>query len=230
MSAISIDFEKFYAKMNILFFFYQLFTRYYCERKKKMKGFGYFCTLVCLVTALVTVMPTEKEGEIYSDTVRLHILASSDSDEDQRIKLQIRDFILDEGFLSTGTPKDRLDAEEILRAGIPDTEAAINDELRKIGVDYTASITLGEEWYDTREYENFTLPKGYYTSYRVVLGDGDGENWWCVMYPPICKGLATDNLRDDAASYSDEEYRLISSGKYNIKFKILEAISARFKK
>ena len=183
-----------------------------------------------MITALVTVMPTEREGDIYNDTVRLHILASSDSDEDQRIKLCIRDYILDRGFLEAGEPETKEDAEKRLREGIPDAEEAINAELESMGVGYTASITLGTEWYDTREYEDFTLPKGYYTSYRVVLGEGDGQNWWCVMYPPICKGLATDNLRDDAVNYSDEEYRLVSSGKYNIKFKILEALASRFKK
>lgn len=183
-----------------------------------------------LLTALVIVMPTEKEGEIYSDTVRLHILASSDSEEDQRIKLCIRDYILDHGFLDVERPEDKEDAETRLREGIPTVEAAINEQLSDMGVGYTARITLDEEWYDTREYEGFTLPKGYYTSYRVVLGEGDGKNWWCVMYPPICRGLATDNLRDDAVNYSGEEYALISSGKYNIKFKILETLSQRFKK
>ena len=195
-----------------------------------MKGFGYFCTMICLITALVTIMPTEKEGEIYSDTIRLHILASSDSAEDQKIKLYIRDYILDMGFLDADDPETKEDAEIRLKTGIPDAEAAINEELKSMGVNYTASITLGEEWYDTREYEDFTLPKGYYTSYRVVLGKGDGQNWWCVMYPPICKGLATDNSPDDGVHYSDEEYKLISAGKYNIKFKILEALSSRFKK
>ncbi len=195
-----------------------------------MKRFYYFCALLCLLTAIITVMPTEKEGEIYSDTVRLHILASSDSAEDQNIKLRIRDYILERGFLDAGEPEGREDAEDRLRAGIPEAEAAINSELSDMGVDYKARITLGEEWYDTREYENFTLPKGYYTSYRVVLGEGSGQNWWCVMYPPICKGLATDNLRDDAVNYSNEEYKLITGGKYNIKFKILEALSSRFKK
>lgn len=195
-----------------------------------MKGFYWFFTLLTLITALVVIMPTEREGEIYTDTVRLHILASSDSDEDQKIKLDIRDYILEQGFLDSGTPESKEDAENRLRLGIPDAERAINARLSEMGVGYTASITLGEEWYDTREYEDFTLPMGYYTSYRVVLGEGDGKNWWCVMYPPICKGLATDNSRDDGAHYSGEEYALISSGKYNIKFKILEALAQRFKK
>ena len=195
-----------------------------------MKGFYWFFTLLTLITALVVIMPTEREGDIYTDTVRLHILASSDSDEDQKIKLDIRDYILEQGFLDSGTPESKEDAENRLRLGIPDAERAINARLSEMGVEYTARITLGEEWYDTREYENFTLPMGYYTSYRVVLGEGDGKNWWCVMYPPICKGLATDNSRDDGAHYSGEEYALISSGKYNIKFKILEALAQRFKK
>ncbi len=195
-----------------------------------MKGFWYFCTTLCLVTALVSIMPTEREGEIYSDTVRLHILARSDSEEDQNIKLLIRDYILDMGFLDAGEPETKEEAENRLKASIPEAEEAINAQLQSMGVRYTASITLGEEWYDTREYEDFTLPRGYYTSYRVVLGEGEGQNWWCVMYPPICKGLATDNSPDDGVHYSDEEYRLIAGGKYNIKFKILETLSSRFKK
>ena len=175
-------------------------------------------------------MPTEREGAIYSDTVRLHILANSDSDEDQKIKLEIRDYILERGFLDAGAPESKEEAEARLASGICNAESEVNEKLGNMGVEYKATITLGEEWYDTREYENFTLPKGYYTSYRVVLGEGDGQNWWCVMYPPICKGLATDNSSDDGAHYSGEEYALISSGKYNIKFKILEMVSGRFKK
>ena len=197
---------------------------------KRTTDFLFTVITMLLATLMTAVLPTEMDAAIYEDTVRLHILASSDSAEDQKIKLHIRDYILDMGFLDSDAPETKEDAEKRLKTGIPDAEAAINEELKSMGVNYTASITLGEEWYDTREYEDFTLPKGYYTSYRVVLGEGDGQNWWCVMYPPICKGLATDNSPDDGVHYSDEEYKLISAGKYNIKFKILEALSSRFKK
>lgn len=195
-----------------------------------MKGFGYFFFVLCTITLIITVMPTEREGEIYEDTVRLHILANSDNARDQEIKLSIRDYILECGYLDADTLETKADAEGRLRDGIPEVENAICERLSDMGVGYGAKITLTEEWYDTREYEDFTLPMGYYTSYRVVLGEGTGQNWWCVMYPPICKGLSTDNSRDDAVKYSGEEYSLISSGKYRLKFKILEVLSQRFKK
>ena len=85
-----------------------------------------------------------------------------------------------------------------------------------------ATVTLSREWYETREYEDFTLPKGYYTSLRVVIGSGEGQNWWCVMFPPLCLDASTD------AGYSRSEELLISK-KYSIKFKIVELVSEIWK-
>ena len=194
-----------------------------------MKGISTVIILSIFLTLFITIMPTEREGEIYEDTIRLHILANSDDECDQEMKLRVRDFILDAGLLS-GVGESKEAAEASLASGTREAEEKINEDLRAMGVEYEARVTLTEEWYDTRDYEGFSLPKGVYTSYRVILGAGDGQNWWCVMYPPICKGLSTDNASDDAISYSGEEIALISSGKYRIKFKILEVLSQRLKK
>jgi stage II sporulation protein R len=188
-------------------------------------------TTCAVISAILIVLPTEREGEIYRDTIRLHILANSDEDGDQRTKISVRDFILENSLLYTEGAENKADAERALRKRIPEAERRINEFLSERGIRYGAKITLTEEWYDTRDYEGFSLPSGIYTSYRVILGKGGGQNWWCVMYPPICKGLATDNSADDAViDYTSDEMKLISSKKYRIKFKILESLSQRFKK
>ena len=103
--------------------------------------------------------------------------------------------------------------------------------MRERGYDYGCEVEIGVEWYDTREYEDFTLPKGYYTSLRVMLGEAEGKNWWCVMYPPLCLDIATEDAPDDGAlGYSKEEYALITNDGYNVKFKVLEVFSEAFSK
>lgn len=189
-----------------------------------------YSLLILCVTLIIAVIPTEAEGAIYEDTVRLHILANSDSEEDQALKLKIRDEILSEfsgeldGFDSTEEAKARISAL------LPQIESFAEEKARELGYSYKVSATLSEEWYDTREYDSFTLPKGYYTSLRVIIGDGEGKNWWCVMYPPLCLDIATENApKDDAVKkYNENEFVLISKNGYNAKFKVLELVSSIF--
>ena len=118
---------------------------------------------------------------------------------------------------------------ELLRAGgsfeeakrvaselLPEIEKSAEEWIRELGFDYGVTATLTEEWYETREYESFSLPAGYYTSLRVIIGEGAGKNWWCVMYPPLCMELASEDApRDDGViDYTNEEITLITSGKY----------------
>ncbi len=184
-----------------------------------------------LVVLLITALPTEKEGAIYEDTLRLHILANSDSDRDQALKLEIRDKILEKyaGELSSEISKnDAVSKIESLRDEI---KRDVDAWVISAGEDYTSRVDIGTEWYETREYESFTLPKGYYTSVRVCLGEAEGQNWWCVMYPPLCLDIATGSPRDDAiSSYTEEEAVLIDGKGYAIKFKLLEVVSELFKR
>lgn len=181
-----------------------------------------------LLTAalLMGAMPTEADAEIYSDTLRLHILAASDTEEDQALKLLVRDAILAE-YSAQLSGQDGLDAAlaeaEALLCDIKATaERCINEN----GYDYSVEVSLGEEWYDTREYEDFSLPRGVYSSLIVEIGEGKGRNWWCVMYPPMCLDMALDAPSDDWVSdYTESELSLISGGKYRVKFKLLELIS-----
>ena len=186
-----------------------------------------YALLLC--TLVLAVLPTEAEAKIYEDTVRLHILANSDSEYDQNLKLNIRDDIL----LTYRDTLRNIDRENLscFSEYTEEIEEYVNKRLQEYGAPYGATVTLSKEWYDTRDYEKFTLPCGTYLSLVVHLGRSEGKNWWCVMYPPLCLELATDAPADDAFSeYTDAEVGLIQGGKYNVKFKTLELFSSIFKK
>ena len=184
------------------------------------------------ITLVIALMPTEKEAAIYDDTVRLHILANSDSEDDQALKLHIRDRLLSEYGALLGTSVSSDAAVKKISGNISEIEESVGEWIKEYGYDYGCDVVIGTEWYDTREYEDFTLPKGYYTSLRVLLGDGEGRNWWCVMYPPLCLDIATEDAPIDDAllGYTKEEYALITEDGYNVKFKILELFSDAFSK
>lgn len=187
---------------------------------------------ILIITMLIAILPTEAEGEIYEDTLRLHIIANSDSLEDQALKLEIRDFVLTEYGQRLKGYRSMEEATAEVERLLSDIETAASEKLSKMGYHYTVDALLGQEWYDTREYDDFTLPSGYYTSLRIIIGSGEGKNWWCVMYPPLCLELATEEAPTDDGiiDYTKEEVALIKSGKYNVKFKILEELSRVFAK
>lgn len=187
---------------------------------KKRNRFLGAVLIMLAATLMLAVMPTEAEAAIYEDTVRLHIRAESDGEYDQAIKLEIRDRVLAEygDALSVCTSGEGAMGE--LSDMTDEIEKSVELWLSELGADYGASVRVGTEWFDTREYEEFTLPKGYYDALIIELGSGDGQNWWCVMYPPMCLDMATSDTL-----YTDEETRLIASGKYNVKFKLLELVS-----
>ena len=175
---------------------------------------------------LIGVLPTEVEAEIYSDTLRLHILAASDSEEDQELKLSVRDRILAEYSTRLSESEGIEESAALVEALLPEIEKTAEDFIAECGYQYTVTATLKEEWYDTRDYGSFSLPKGRYLSLVIRIGEGEGKNWWCVMYPPMCLDMALDAPSDDWTSdYSEGELSLVNNGRYRIKFKLLEMIS-----
>ena len=178
---------------------------------------------ILLATLIIAVIPTEAEGMIYEDTVRIHILANSDLEIDQNLKLEIRDLLLDKYSDALKNVSSTKEAEEVLKELIPYIENDAEGYITEKGFDYKVKAELVTEWYDTRYYEDFTLPQGYYSSLKVIIGEGEGKNWWCVMYPPMCLDVATDDRLTNG--YSDSEISLIKGEKMRVKFKILELIS-----
>ena len=186
--------------------------------------------LILTLVLLVAVLPTEREGAIYEDTLRLHILANSDGTADQNLKLEIRDRLLEKYGEELKGLGCRDEAVARLAHVMTDMERDVDGWIAEAGYDYESSISIDTEWYERREYGDLALPEGYYTSLKVELGEARGQNWWCVMYPPLCLDIATESApADDAlADYTKEEIALIGKGRYTLKFKLLELASGIF--
>ena len=181
--------------------------------------------LVLFVTLVIAAVPTEAEAAIYEDTVRLHILANSDSENDQELKLAVRDRILEEFSKELSPLADIDEAESKIKKLLPEIEMTAKAQIEECGYDYSVTAELIDEWYQTRDYGEFSLPAGYYSSLVIRIGEAEGKNWWCVMFPPMCTEIATS---DKGSSYTDAEKGLIAGGKYRLKFKTLELINECF--
>ena len=182
---------------------------------------------VLTVILIISALPTDKEAALYRDTVRLHILANSDGESDQALKLEIRDRLLEKYGEILSAYKNPNEARSLVTNLVSDIERDVDTWVAECGKSYKSRVSIGTEWYETRAYGELSIPEGYYTSLKVELGEADGQNWWCVMYPPLCLNIATeDALADDAVSgYGEEAGALISKGKYTVKFKLLEMAS-----
>ncbi|MBE6547967.1 MAG: stage II sporulation protein R [Ruminococcaceae bacterium] len=193
--------------------------------------------IVCMAAMLlVTVLPVHGEEEIYDSVVRLHVLANSDSEEDQALKLQVRDEILLITAPILKECKTQDQAKEILSAAIPDIKAAAEKKIASLGYNYPVEVLLDNEYYPTKEYESCAFPEGEYLSLRVIIGEGEGQNWWCCLFPPLCLSGATSKVQNEDAfisvGLSTEQYKIITetnTPKYKVRFKILEVFQRAFK-
>ncbi len=154
--------------------------------------------------------------------VRLHILANSDSPEDQALKLQVRDAVVaaSAGWLDTAT--DAQQARAIVESRLPELERLAQATVRAAGKDYPVTAQLCESYFPTRQYDTVTLPAGSYEAVRFIIGEGKGHNWWCVVFPPMCAGAAADR-RQLSDVLDGEQQALVSDGeRYVVRFKLVE--------
>lgn len=160
-------------------------------------------------------------SDIRENVVRLHIIANSDSKADQELKLKIRDEILNlNGDIFENT-ENYEEALLITEKNLSLFEDTANRIIRENGFNYQATASIGDTYFETREYETFTLPAGTYKSLNIRLGKAEGKNWWCVVFPAVCIPAATD--RDLSKSVSDEGVKITSNPqKYVMKFKAVE--------
>lgn len=183
------------------------------------------CLTLVIAACVISVAPFANTCEnIRRDVLRLHVVADSDSETDQKLKLLVRDEILKKGGeLFDGT----VTADEAQRVITPKTDelkAAAENVLRQNGCGNSVEITVGEEYFATRCYEDFTMPAGVYTAVRVNIGSAEGQNWWCVMFPPLCLPAAS---ADADAFFTKDEMKVVSSSpEYEPRFKIVEIIEA----
>ena len=175
---------------------------------------------ICLTLSVCQLHGTCES--VREQVVRLHILANSDSAEDQALKLKVRDAILEASAdwqEVAATPEEALAlAEERL----PQLQAVAEQTVTAEGYDYPVRAEVCRMYFTTRQYDTVTLPAGQYDAVRVSIGEAEGQNWWCVMYPPLCVGAASD--RKQATSlWSDKQKDLVQGGKrYTAKFKVVE--------
>lgn len=182
--------------------------------------------LIGLLAALIWGMWSIRSQQVLADkVVRLHILANSDSEEDQALKLQVRDAVLERAEEILENAHDRSAAEEDLREALPELREIALETVAAQGYDYDVTAELTDAAFPTREYDGFTLPAGEYLALRLVIGAGEGHNWWCVVFPPLCAQTTTDVAQTAmAAGLDGGDVSLLTeeSQGYVLKFKSIE--------
>ena len=168
---------------------------------------------------------TQRQDALARKMIRLHVIANSDSTDDQALKLQVRDKVLDFTTNVLRRSADMEDAQKQLRTELGRIENIAQREIVAQGYDYPVTAQLTRAEFPLKEYDGFSLPAGEYTALRLVIGDGAGQNWWCVVYPPLCTAAAADMPQTAiAAGLTDDDLGLITeedSG-YVLKFRSLE--------
>ena len=187
------------------------------------------------VLLFVGVMPIHGEAEIYEAVIRLHVLANSDSAEDQALKLLVRDAVLESAAPLMSQCNSRAEAQSVLEANRNRLERDAKAVIEREGYDYPVIIQFDLEQYPTRTYDSFCFPAGEYLSMRVCIGEAEGQNWWCCLFPPLCLGASTVPQEDAEEAFVEvgltpSQYKVITQSEkpvYKVRFKLLELICGR---
>lgn len=179
--------------------------------------------IVCFLTGLILinvlyvreeVEALERRGE---NLIRFHVLANSDSPEDQELKLKVRDKVIEAMSIDLEKSKDVNETRNILVASLREIEEVAKEEIEKNGKSYSVKASLGEHNFPTKRYGNVVFPAGTYEALRIEIGKAKGQNWWCVMFPPLCfvdvkHGLTDEKTKAELKkSLTEEEYYLVYS-------------------
>lgn len=199
-----------------------------------MKQILIFCIFILIGMLLLGVLPTHGEAEIYDSVVRLHVLANSDSEYDQALKLQVRDGVLaaTAELLSDCTTREQ--ALEVIGANLDTIRRSALEVIEREGAGYDVTVKLCEEDYPTKNYESVCFPAGRYMSLQVCIGEAEGKNWWCVLFPGMCLSAASKTDAEQAfiqAGLTPEQYKLVTESdgaKYKLRFKFLEILQQTF--
>lgn len=185
---------------------------------RKLKIWG-ITAAACAAAALFMTAAVEKSSSQLSEKfIRLHVVANSDSADDQALKLRVRDSVLAamDGVITRGMSRE--EAAAAINAHLSTVEKAALDAAEGWGV----TVTLSDEYYPTREYDGFSLPAGEYLSLRVMIGEAQGQNWWCVVFPPLCTELCIEDA-EAVWGLGEEEAALITGEDgYVIRFRLIE--------
>lgn len=180
-------------------------------------------SLFLLAAVLFAVDVWQDKKALQENLIRLHIVANSDSPEDQAIKLQVRDAVIRHLQPKVEDLTNKEQAMAFIASHLAEVQAAANQVLAELGEDDRAVVSLGEEVFDTRKYDTFSLPAGVYDSLRIRIGEGKGKNWWCVVFPSLCVPATSDGFEESAVSagFSEDLGNSLASGR-NLRFFILD--------
>ncbi len=161
-------------------------------------------------------------NQIREDVLRLHILANSDSEEDQALKLKVRDRILREMGSTFETPETLEEAKNSAADHLEQVKEIAQDEIARNGYDYMVNAEIVNMYFTTRQYDTFTLPAGMYDAVRITIGKAEGKNWWCVLYPPLCLPAAQPQEALEEGFNEDEADLVTKNPKYEVRFAVVE--------
>lgn len=178
------------------------------------------------VTLLMGCCASAGRAALADRVLRLHVVANSDSEADQTVKLQVRDAVLAQAEPLLKGVSDRAAAETILEPRLEELRLTARDTLEAAGFSDNVTVTLADQWFPTKDYGSFALPAGQYRALKVVIGEGKGQNWWCVVFPPLCMASVTEEMTAAAAQagLTEQQVALITGqdGGYVLKFKAIE--------
>lgn len=198
---------------------------------KKTSAFIFAAGLILTIlisNGIAVIRDGRRLEQLRGSVLRLHILADSDSEYDQKLKLKVRDALLECGIFEEA---DSLEEAELTAAErMPEIVETAESVLRENGCDLSVTAELADVKFDERVYGDITMPSGKYRALRVKIGSAQGKNWWCVMYPPLCIPAACgdeemDNDRSAEEIFSDEELDILyQPKKYRVRFAIWDKI------
>lgn len=177
--------------------------------------------LSLIIAGMIATIPFFNScQELTEDVLRIHILANSNSAADQSLKLSVRDRVVGAcaAYYDGCSGKD--EALAVTRRHLDEIERIAADEIRAHGFGYEVRAEVGEAYFNTRYYDSFTMPAGWYDSLRLTIGSGSGDNWWCVMYPSLCVGAACE--KEMREQLDDGEYQVVTSDRLDFRFKLVE--------
>lgn len=197
-------------------------------------GITVFVILAMAISLFLFSYSEDVNKGLANNLIRLHVIANSDSSADQNLKKDVRDIIINYMEDELKSSKDAGQTEYIIKNNIQNIERIAKDEINRRGRDYNVRATLGSYPFPTKAYGDITLPAGYYQALKVVIGKGEGDNWWCVLFPPLCfvdvtHGTLPDDVKENLKNaLTSEEYNIIASAgddseiPVKIRFKIVE--------
>lgn len=188
--------------------------------KKNIKIFNLSLALALVFSVLLSTAGFAAQcQELRDNVLRLHIIANSNSEDDQALKLQVRDALLEQSDSLFGEAETLDEAVELAKKNVSVIKETAETTVKAKGYNYPVSVKLEESFFGTRVYDEFTLPAGVYDALKIEIGDAEGKNWWCVLFPGICIGASRklDGAVDGKAAAVAE-----GGSRFTVRFKIIE--------